>query len=105
MESAVAADRDGGSGHLAARSAGEGKGGAGRLEDAVEVGRIEEVALGGRGAAHRLLVGGEESFALLRGGVRAGHQLDLIAGTPVLLDLVALAGAALARPLRVGDLA
>ena len=41
------------------------------VEDAVEVGGAEEVVLGGAGAAHRLLVDGEEAGALLGASSRA----------------------------------
>ena len=66
MEVAVAAGGDRGGGDLTVGGEGEGEPGLGRFEDAVEVGGAEEVALGSGGAAHRLLVGGEEAGALRR---------------------------------------
>ncbi len=104
MEVAVAAGGDRGGGDLAVGGEGEGEPGLGRFEDAVEVGGAEEVALGGAGAAHRLLVGGEEAGALGGARLRARDEAQLVAGAQVLVDLVAVAAAALARQRRVGDL-
>src|SRR4029077_5331628 len=104
VEIAVAAGRDRGGGDGPVGSEGEGQPGALEREDAVEVGGIEEVALGGAGAPHRLLVGGEEAGPLGGAGLRPRHDLNLVAAAAVPVDLVAVAGALLARQAGVGDL-
>ena len=104
VEEAVAAHGQRGGGDLAAGGVGERQPGVVRFEDPVEVGGGEEVALGGAGPTHRLLVGGEEAGALRRRRLRAGNDRDLVARAAVLVDPVAVAAAALRRQRRVGDL-
>ena len=104
MEEAVALDRDRACGHPTVRGVGQRQPGAIRLEDPVEVGGAEEVALVGVGAAHRLLVGGEESGAILGAGIGTGDDPHLVSGAPVAVDLVAVASPGLRRLRGVGDL-
>ncbi len=104
VEEAVAVDGDRGGGDIAAGGEGEGEPGAARLEDAVEVGATEEVALGGGGASHRLLVGGEKAGSLAGRRLRARDDAQLVAAAQVLADLLAVAHPALGRQGRVGDL-
>ncbi len=104
VEEAVALHRYRSRGDAAAGRPGERQPGALGAEDAVEVRAVEEVALGGFGPAHRLLVGGEETGAVEGRAGGTGHDLDLVARPPVLVDPVAVAGAALAGQRRVGHL-
>ncbi len=104
VEEAVAADGQRGGGDLAGGSGGEGEPGAVGFEQAVEVGGAEEVALGGGRAVHRLLIGGEEAGPLGDARLGAGNQIDLVTRAAVLVDPVAVAGAALRRQQGVGDL-
>jgi len=88
----------------AGRAAGEGEPGAVGLEDAVEVGGGEEVMRGGAGAAHRLLVEAEEAGPLGGARLRSRDQVEPVARLEVAADLAAVAGTALRRQRRVGDL-
>src|SRR5690349_5751372 len=104
VEEAVADRGQRGGGNLAVGRNSESEPGARRFEDAVEVGGAEEVALGSGGAAHRLLVDGKEGGALGGSRLGAGDEADRVAAPQVLVDLVAVTAAALARQGGIGDL-